>query len=131
MLRAVRTRAAFTRGVPWTGPGIAWRLEELLARIPGEDRGELLAQARALSKDCGCAIGGASFCIALPLAAVYLATTPGMDLGHLTAGALFVLVMTVLGKLMGLFVAWARLLALYWSSSRRLRRGGGAHVNLH
>ena len=135
MVRPVRTDAAatFSRGLPRTRSGIASLVDDLLALISRDDpeRVELVARARKHSRDCGCAMGGAFLGIAVLLTLGYLAATPDVSARSVLAGALFVVITTLLGKLLGLLLAWVKLVVLYRSLSRRLGRGGTDHVYLH
>jgi hypothetical protein len=75
-------------------------------------------------------MGGAFLGVAV-LALAYLAATLDVSVRGAFAGALFVVVATLLGKLLGLLLAWVKLVLLYRSLSRRLQRGATDHVYLH
>jgi hypothetical protein len=135
VVRPVRadSAATFFRGFPWTRSGIAALVDDLLAHVPRDDpeRAELVARARKYSRDCGCAIGGAFLGAALLLALAYLAATQDVSVRSLVGGPLGVFVATVVGKLIGLLLAWVRLVVLYRSLARGLRRAAADHVYVH
>jgi hypothetical protein len=124
--------ATFFRRFALTRSRTALAVDDLLARVSPDDpeRIELAARARKHSRDCGCAMGGAFLAIATLLALAYFAATLDVSVRGVFAGVLFVLVATLLGKLIGLLLAWVRLARLYRSLSRRLQRGSD-HVYVH
>jgi hypothetical protein len=118
----VRTGAAATsRGLPWSRARTVRRVEDGLARLAPDDpdRAELAVRARSYARDCGCAMSGVFLGAALLLTIAFFAATRSVDLRSLTAAVLFVFVATLLGKLLGLLLAWVRLVALARSLTRR------------
>ena len=135
MVRRARTdvAATFFRGFPWTRSVIATLVDDLLTGISRDDpeRFELVARARKHSRDCGCAMGGAFLGVAVLLTLVYVAATLEVSVRGVFAGALFVVVAALLGKLIGLLLAWVKLVVLYRSLSRRSQRAATGHVYVH
>jgi hypothetical protein len=134
VVRPVRTDSAatFFEGFPWTRSAIAPLVDHLLAHVPRDDpeRAELVSRARKYSRDCGCAMGGAFLGVAVLLTIAYLTATLDVSVRSLVAGAVCVFAATVVGKLIGLLLAWVRLVVLYRSLSRR-RRAAADHVYVH
>jgi hypothetical protein len=135
VVRSVRTDAAatFVRGFPWTRSRIAPLVDVLLAQISRGDpeRAELVARARKHSRGCGCAMGGAFLGVAMPLTLAYFVVTQDLTVQGLFASALFVVAATLLGKFIGLLLAWVKLVLLCRSLSRRLQRAATNHVYVH
>jgi len=134
MVRRVRTgTATFSRAFPWTRSGIAPLVDDLLVDISRDDpeRVELVARARKHSRDCGCSMGAAFLGVAVLLTLAYLAATLEVSVRGVFAGALFVVVATLLGKLIGLLLAWVKLVVLYRSLLRRSQRAAAGHVYVY
>jgi hypothetical protein len=64
-------------------------------------------------------MGGAFLGAALLLTLAFFAVTRSVELRSVAAAVLFVFVATVLGKLLGLLLSWARLVVLGRSLTRR------------
>jgi hypothetical protein len=108
-------------------------VDALLAQLPAGDpeRRTVPARAHGYYRACGCAMGGAFLTTALVLTIVYFATIGDFGWRSATAGVVFILLGSALGKAAGVLLAWARLALLRRSLARRLERTGVAHVHMH
>lgn len=79
------------------------------------------ARARAAGRDCGCKLGGFFLAGALLLTPVYFVATRDLSIRAALASVAFVFGAAVGGKLIGLTLAWARLVSLHRTLTRRLR----------
>ena len=135
MVGPSRTDPAATsvRGFAWSRSRTSLLVDDLLARVPAGDpeKVALEARARAHRRDCGCAMGGAFLGVALLLMLAYVAATVDLSIRTALASATFVLLATLLGKLTGLALAWARLALLQRSLARKLQRATSDHVYVH
>ena len=131
--RPTSPAAAFPPVPAWSRARTAELVDELLARLPGDDpeRREAQARAGAYSRDCGCGLGGAFLGGAVLLVAGYVAATGDLGARTLLGSVLALFLAASLGKLTGILVASVRLALLHRSLARHLRRGRSGHVHVH
>ena len=86
--------------------------------ISDSERAHHLEQAKALSNECGCALGGTFASVTSLAMLAYLLVARGWSWPVLPMGLGFVLVSAFFGKLLGILIAKVRLLNLYWYLSR-------------
>jgi len=107
---------------------------ELVAQLALEpaERADVQARMTRYNRECGCAMGGAFMVAALLAVLLYIAVTAAFAIGVIGAGIAFVLISSLLGKVLGLTVASVRLELLRRSLSRRVRRiWRKSHVYVH
>jgi hypothetical protein len=113
----------------------ATTVDGLIARLPPDDpeKGAFQARAARYGRACGCAVGAFFLAFSALLVVTYFAA--GGEFGVLSglAGLAFVVVATIVGKLVGMSLATLRLRLLRRSIDRRLSRlqGGLGHVHVH
>jgi VIT1/CCC1 family predicted Fe2+/Mn2+ transporter len=110
-------------------------VDGLIARLPPDDpeREALQAQAARYGRACGCSVGGLFLVASALLVVAYFAAVGELGVRSGLAGLAFVLVATIVGKLVGISLATLRLRLFRRSIDRKLRslQGGLGHVHVH
>jgi hypothetical protein len=125
MVASSRTDPAgtFVPAFGWSRARTALVVDGLLQRLPADDpqRRALQARARAAVRECGCKLGGLFLGGALLLTPVYVIATRDFSIWSGVRSVAFVFGAAVAGKLIGLALAWARLVLLHRTLLRTLR----------
>jgi hypothetical protein len=109
-------------------------IDELAAQLALEpsERADVDVRVARYNRECGCALGGVFMVAAFVAVFAYIAVTGALTIGVFGASIAFVLVSSLLGKVLGLAVASVRLELLRRSLSRRARRlQEESHVYVH
>lgn len=112
---------------------LASRVDALTTRLPDSDprKAELRSRIATLSNECGCQMGGV-FLVAASVVAVAYLVTRSRSLTTVVLALGFVLLLSGVGKLAGLTLAWLRLLLIGRTVERRLAMQSQVrHVDLH
>jgi hypothetical protein len=109
-------------------------IDQLVGQLALEssERSDVQARTARYNRECGCSLGGLFMVAALLAAVAFIVVTADFSIGVAGAGIAFVIVTSLLGKVLGLVVASVRLGMLRRSLLRRVRRvRGEGHVYVH
>jgi hypothetical protein len=111
----------------------AVRIDALALQLPDSDprKAHDRAAISALAQECGCSMGGAWFTVATVIAIAIVLATGTVDVRLLLLLLVGVVGAGLLGKLVGLGIARARLVWLGHTIRSRLATSGGSHVHMY
>lgn len=112
---------------------LANRVDALAVGLPDSDprKADFRSRIAALSNECGCTMGGVFLVVAAAVVIAFFIATSWLSVATGLLGCGFVLAMSLLGKVVGLFVVRVRLVAMRRTVERRLCEGGVRYVDVH